>query len=852
MPRRLSVIVAAFVLLLLAPPHVTTVTALEEADRYWLVGRNAYEDKLYPLAIHALKRFTDLYPRHRDAPQGLLLLGKAYLDVKSYGEALTTFQRAQRERPLPGQSQELKVLEAETLVRLRRHPEAQAAYRTALAADPASPFTIEALYGLAWTARELKQSQEAVRNFREILARAPEHSLAPSARFYLALTLFEQKLYADALPILDAFLARHPAHEEAANARYLRGVSRIETGKASEGLADLREFIALQPSSELVPEARRRITATTMERGTPGDLAAEYRMLMSAQPSSAELLFDATLIAAKLGNQNDQLSAWTRLRREFPNDPRTRRASLDLARAAFARNEYRDALGYAEFATKSDDDAVRAEALLLKAEAELKLNQTAAALRDFKEVTGILSVDPSLRIRAVAGTAILQEEAQQWGEALRLYDEVAVNGRDKTLADWARGAVMSLAKRRLEAGDPATALEAARKAQRYDARDPEPHMLEAKALTALHQHSAAATAYGAVAKGTQSPLAADALWGRAEAELNAKQPDAAVLTLKEFADRWPESPRVATAMFLRARALVQDLKRPDEALPLLDAFLQRYPAHESAAEAQYLLGVAWLDTGKTAEGIAALRTFTATYPRHPLAATATKRKTAAQVGAGRASGDRAMLLEAFKGLMNESPATPDGLYDAGDIAGQLGRPADQEAAWRKLRREFPNEPLAQRATLQLAHAAFRKNAFAEVVSLAATAAQSPDDAVRSDAFLLVGEAELKQKRYAPALKAFSAALDTPGMDPGLRYRALAGSAIAHEEQKQYPDALTLYEEVAKKAPDDALRTWAADRARIVKDRIRTGQKPPAAPEKPAPKGGAKPPPKPKPSSSKKQ
>ena len=57
--------------------------------------------------------------------------------------------------------------------------------------------------------------------------------------------------------------------------------------------------------------------------------------------------------------------------------------------------------------------------------------------------------------------------------------------------------------------------------------------------------------------------------------------------------------------------------------------------------------------------------------------------------------------------------------------------------------------------------------------------------------------------------------------PGLRYRALAGSAIAYEQQKHYAEALPLYEEVAKNSPDDALRAWAAERMQIMTGRVRT-------------------------------
>jgi TolA-binding protein len=833
--RRLSVIVAASCLVLTFS-RVPTATALEEGDRYWLVGRGAYEDKLYPLALHALKRFTDLYPNHREAPQGLLLLGKTYLTVNKLDEALLAFQRAQRVQPPPGRSQEVRFLEAETLVQLKRYSDAQNAYRTVLQTDPTSPFTAESLYGLGWTALELKQSEEAVGNFRAMLARAPDHTLAPSATFYLARILVELKRYSEAIPLLDSFLAKSPGHEQASNARYLRGISRIESGQVAQGVADLREFVAAEPTGPLAMAARRRVTETVMKHAQPADLATEYRTLMAMQPSSADLLYDASQIAAKLGNPRDQVAAWTRLRKEFPKDPLTLRASVELASAAFKRAEYRDALAYAELATRSDDDTLRAEALLLKAESELKLKQTAAALRDFKEASGILGVDPSLRIRAVAGTAIGQEEAGQWGEALKLYDEVATDARDETLAAWARGAVVSLGKRRLEAGDLPVALEAARRAQRYDA-SPAPKLLEAQALSRSKQYAAAIVAYDAVlAVDGQSPAAAEATLGRADAEVELKRPDAAVATLRQFTDRWPDNPLAATAAFRTAKLLVEQ-KRLDEAVPALDAFLQSYPTSELATEAQYLRGMALVDSGKTQEGVAALRSAIAAAPSHPLAPAARKKMVESLAGSGRTSGDRGALTEVYQALMAESPSTPQGLYDAGLIAGQLKKPADQDAAWRKLRKEFPADPLTHRASLQQAHEAFARNDFKDSVALATAASVSTDDTVRGDAFLLLGEAELKLRHFPQAVKAFNSSLETPGMAPALRYRALAGSGIAYEETKQLGDALALYEEVAKNATDDGLRTWATERAKAVRERMRAAEKPapkPAAPEKKPP------------------
>ena len=45
----------------------------------------------------------------------------------------------------------------------------------------------------------------------------------------------------------------------------------------------------------------------------------------------------------------------------------------------------------------------------------------------------------------------------------------------------------------------------------------------------------------------------------------------------------------------------------------------------------------------------------------------------------------------------------------------------------------------------------------------------------------------------------------------MRYRALAGSGLALEDQRKLPDSLRYYDQVAADAPDKELRAWAKAR-----------------------------------------
>src|SRR5207237_10420001 len=83
-----------------------------------------------------------------------------------------------------------------------------------------------------------------------------------------------------------------------------------------------------------------------------------------------------------------------------------------------------------------------------------------------------------------------------------------------------------------------------------------------------------------------------------------------------------------------------------------------------------------------------------------------------------------------------------------------------------------------------------------------------------EAALVVGEAKLKLKDYAGSLDVFKT-VTAPGVDAALRYRALAGSAVAEEEQRKLDAALALYAEVAEGSPDAALQQWARHRVGAV-------------------------------------
>lgn len=379
-------------------------------------------------------------------------------------------------------------------------------------------------------------------------------------------------------------------------------------------------------------------------------------------------------------------------------------------------------------------------------------------------------------------------------------------------------AILLLGKARLSVGDGEAALEALRRAQNVatsDADREEARFWEAEALFHLKRLAEARALYDLILKrDAASPRAAEALYGFAWSELELGRPEAAVTAFRSFLDAWPEHARASAATFHLAKALV-DLKRFNEALPLLADFPTKHPKHKLAPEARYLAALARVGAGDVRRGVADLRAFAEQHPSHPLAPEARRAISDALAR----QGDREELTEVYRALLAQEPATPEALFDAGAIAGRLGRAADRDAAWRKLRLQFPDHPLARRAALEMGLAAFKRKEWREAASLGHLAAQSPDDGVRAEGWLLAGEADLKQRRFAAAIKAFEAVGTIPEVEATVRYRALAGIGLVREEQQDWRAALAAYEAVAGRTPDPTLRDWARERAKVMKSRL---------------------------------
>ena len=412
--------------------------ALEEADRLMLVGEKSYEDGLYALSRRTLERFLERFPGDKRAGEAMLLLGKARLSQGSLEAALEAFRKTEGFSPVPGKPQEARFWEAETLYRLKRFTDARAAYARVISAEPASPLLPDALYSMGWADLELKRRDAAAVDFGRLVKEYPDHSTAPSAAIQLARALIELKRADEAIVVLEPFPTKYHEHRLVPEARYYLARARLASGDTDKGVAELRVFARTYPGHELAPAARRVAVDTLIKAGKKKELGEEYAALLAQKPPTAEALYDAGAIAVGLNSARDTETAWARLRKEFPEHLLAARASLEQAQAAFGKKNFKDAAALGRAASKSPEDAVRGEALLVVGESEMKLRHPAQALPAFQAAADTPGLEPALHFRALAGSGLAHEDQKQWAQAAKYYEDVAERSPDKTLANWAK------------------------------------------------------------------------------------------------------------------------------------------------------------------------------------------------------------------------------------------------------------------------------------------------------------------------------------------------------------------------------------------------------------------------------
>ena len=344
--------------------------------------------------------------------------------------------------------------------------------------------------------------------------------------------------------------------------------------------------------------------------------------------------------------------------------------------------------------------------------------------------------------------------------------------------------MLLLGRSRLALGEPEKALDAFRRLRAIatlPAQQLEGRFWEAESLYRLKQFAAARAAYDDVlSKDAASQLAPEALYGLGLCELELRRPEPAIKAFRDLLTSWPEHSTAASATFYLAQTLAEQ-----QALCRGRAAADRVRHEVSQKQARPRRAVpARVDAagdGRARRGCRRAQAFIAAYPGHPQAAAARRKPPRRSPRPARPPSKE----RAYSQLMQQPSATAESLYDAGVIAGKAGQVQDQQVAWGRLRKEYPNHPLAYQAAYDLAETAFKKKEWTRggragqggrrrVTTRASAPARSCSRASRSSSSAASRRPRSRSRQSA----------HVKNVEAGDRYRALAGLGLAQRAARR--------------------------------------------------------------------
>jgi TolA-binding protein len=170
-------------------------------------------------------------------------------------------------------------------------------------------------------------------------------------------------------------------------------------------------------------------------------------------------------------------------------------------------------------------------------------------------------------------------------------------------------------------------------------------------------------------------------------------------------------------------------------------------------------------------------------------------------------------LEQYQALVRTMPThalVPQALYRSGELASKLGRPADAEAAWTALRRDFPQDERATPAGLLMADLYAKRKQWDRALEIGQAVA-SRDGPERSDALLIVGQSALQLRKNPEAAQAYHAVAVEAPRGSKRYFEGVAGLAAALDAAQDREGARKAYREIVETSQDPELSQWAQRR-----------------------------------------
>ncbi|HNW44027.1 MAG TPA: tetratricopeptide repeat protein [Elusimicrobiales bacterium] len=462
--------------------------ALALADSHF--NRKDYEN-----AFQLYEAFATAQPDSRYAAAALYRAGLALYRLRYYSQAVETWSRLFQKYPAAPETEPADFQIADILFRAQKYNEAAAAYERILSRYPKSLQLSLAWLRMAQVRYSLKQDEAAIEQARQavlnfpmapeavdafdlaeavfdrspglnfsawlggLAAHTPFDRTSGEALFRLGRRLFEKKDYAGAIANLKKFSVDYIDHPEIKDAQFYLGEAYFQAGEMDNAAGVFDRFTRNYPDAKEHAVALFRLGNAYYNQKKHEEAAAAYSNLVSLYPQSEYVkpaLFNLALCYKTTGAVDKAEAAYRKYYNLTGKSDDSLAALWEIYNIQKTRGDLSGALKtltqiYGE--AEGRDDGL--EAMYYMGELSADNRQLEEARDYWERLSKQQPLYNAWRLQGLVKLGELYEAEKNYGEAARVYEDIALNSRKPEFAGAAAGRAKALHQMNRAAGGAA-------------------------------------------------------------------------------------------------------------------------------------------------------------------------------------------------------------------------------------------------------------------------------------------------------------------------------------------------------------------------------------------------------------
>ena len=329
-----------------------------------------------------------------------------------------------------------------------RDAEALAGFAEVANRYPGGPMSREAQRGMEMALYRLGQQADGIEQLAELVDRYPTSAFAADAQFQIAKRLYEQGHFVDAANEFRRVVSQFPAYSAADRAQFLMGEAYAQAEDQDQARQSYEQFLGFFGSSKLRTDARFRLGMIYFEQEQYLRAATNFTDVLERNPEDdmgRAALYNLGLCRRLLGSHAEAASEFTRYRQRYPDDERAAEVAFQLGDIHDLTGQTAEAIEALQQALAGGPDpTLKTEICFRLGACREKLADRQGALAAYAQAAACKQKSDPFRLSAVARSAGLFEETEEYQKALQAYRDLMDNAADPELVAAATGRASEL------------------------------------------------------------------------------------------------------------------------------------------------------------------------------------------------------------------------------------------------------------------------------------------------------------------------------------------------------------------------------------------------------------------------